>query len=58
LWLRGGKSDNARIAREVGNQLCEGIASYNADKYADAFDQIYPLRTSIYQIAASDAQVY
>ena len=49
--------DNARIMRDLGEQICESVVAFNSEKYELAFDCLYPIRTQVFQIGGSAAQV-
>jgi hypothetical protein len=43
--------------RAVGAPLCEAIAAYAGERYAQAFDTLFPLRSQLGRVGGSRAQV-
>ncbi|VDM63662.1 unnamed protein product [Angiostrongylus costaricensis] len=49
--------DNAKISREVGTALYEGMLLYGRGQYDEAVEKMLPVRHHIYRIGGSNAQV-
>ncbi|GMT12942.1 hypothetical protein PFISCL1PPCAC_4239, partial [Pristionchus fissidentatus] len=52
----GPANNNQRVAKLVGQSLCEGMVAYAEGEYAKTVDLIMPVRSYIHQIAGSHAQ--
>uniref|UniRef100_A0A0K0CT94 Tetratricopeptide repeat protein 38 n=1 Tax=Angiostrongylus cantonensis TaxID=6313 RepID=A0A0K0CT94_ANGCA len=49
--------DNAKISREVGIALYEGMILYGRGQYDEAVEKMLPIRHDIYRIGGSNAQI-
>ncbi|CAD5210113.1 unnamed protein product [Bursaphelenchus okinawaensis] len=49
-------SQQGRIVGNVGRIICEAVDSYNADRFNECFDKLFPIRHDIYTIGGSNAQ--
>jgi hypothetical protein len=52
----GGAGTTAKVAAEVGADLCEGLLAYRAGDFAAAVERLAPLRARLRRIGGSHAQ--
>ncbi len=55
-YLEVADNTNADILRRVGQDLCRGLAAFQAGDYAAAADRMHPIRNDIRHIGGSNAQ--
>ncbi|VDM69759.1 unnamed protein product, partial [Strongylus vulgaris] len=48
--------DNAKVSREVGLAVCEGIQSFGKGRYDEAAEKMLPVRHEVYRVGGSNAQ--
>uniref|UniRef100_A0A1I8C0Y0 Tetratricopeptide repeat protein 38 n=1 Tax=Meloidogyne hapla TaxID=6305 RepID=A0A1I8C0Y0_MELHA len=48
--------ENATIMRDFGEKLCSSIYLFNKEKYDQAFDDLYSIKSQFYRLSGSHAQ--